>query len=147
MAMVSALPGARPLPYFETELDARLKNSRRESIWIIMASLIYHSMLFGRIEVLEEFECDFASVPRIPIVYSLWGNRAHREGVLHDWAFRKDAINPKTGKPFTFMEANRLFLEAMECRGKPFYIRYPMYSAVCAFSYGHFHKRLIGCKL
>lgn len=142
-----ALPKIRDLPYFETELDARLKDGRDESIWIIRGTLVYHSKLFGRNEVLEGFECDFASVPRIPIVYSLWGNRAHREGVLHDWAFRKDAINPKTGKPFTFMEANRLFLEAMECRGKSWYIRYPMYSAVCAFSYWHYHKRLVGDKL
>lgn len=142
-----ALPKIRDLPYFETELDARLKDGRDESIWIIRGPLVYHSKLFGRNEVLEGFECDFASVPRIPIVYSLWGNRAHREGVLHDWAFRKDAINPKTGKPFTFMEANRLFLEAMECRGKSWYIRYPMYSAVCAFSYWHYHKRLVGDRL
>jgi len=141
-----ALPEIRTLPYFETELDARLK-SNSDSIWIIRSPLVYYSKLFGRNEVLEGFECDFASVPRIPIVYSLWGNRAHREGVLHDWAFRKDAINPKTGKPFTFMEANRLFLEAMECRGKSFYIRYPMYSAVCAFSYWHYHKRSVGDRL
>lgn len=112
-----------------------------------MRPLVYYSKLFGRCEAGKGFECDFASVPRLPIVYSVWGNRAHREGVLHDWAFRKNAINPKTGKPFTFMEANRLFLEAMECRRKPFYIRYPMYSAVCAFSYWHYHKRLVEDKL
>ncbi len=130
---------------FTTELDARLKDD--DKIWILDASLGYLSALFGDLEVKKGFETDFASVPRVPIAFWLYGNRAHREGVLHDWAFRKDAINPKTGKPFTFMEANRLFLEAMAARGKPFYVRYPMYSAVCAFSYPCFHKRSVEDKL
>ncbi len=127
---------------FVSELNCSLKDD--DSIWVLRSRLLYYSaMLDELIEMMAGFEMDFASVPRVPIAYLLYGNRAHREGVLHDWAFRKDAINPKTGVPFTFMEANKLFLEAMECRGKPWYVRYPMYSAVCAFSYPHFHKKSI----
>jgi hypothetical protein len=131
---------------FISELSCSLKDD--DSIWALKLRLLYYSaMLDALLEIEAGFETDFASVPRIPIAYTLYGNRAHREGVLHDWAFRRDAINPKTGKPFTFMEANKLFLEAMECRGKPWYVRYPMYSAVCAFSRPCFHKRSIKDKL
>jgi hypothetical protein len=130
---------------FLTEFDPRLTDN--DSVWIIREPLIYQSPTYGLCVVPGGFYTDFASVPRLPIIYELYGNRAHREGALHDWAFRKDAINPATGKPFTFMEANNLFLEAMECRGKPWYVRYPMYSAVCVGSYLCFHKKNVGDKL
>ena len=39
------------------------------------------------IRVPSGFETDLASVPRLPIVYDLWGNRAHREAVLHDYLY------------------------------------------------------------
>jgi hypothetical protein len=36
-------------------------------------------MLGKVIEIETGFETDFASVPRLPIVYTLWGNQTHRE--------------------------------------------------------------------
>jgi hypothetical protein len=124
---------------FTTDLDVQLKRGS-DSIWIIRMPLLYYSPKYGDIEIKAGFETDFASVPRLPIAYALWGNKTHREPVLHDFAFCKDS-------GFTFKQANDLFLEAMTCTGKPRYIRYPMYWAVCAFSYPCFHRRNVDDKL
>lgn len=79
------------------------------------------------IEVPEGFITDLASVPRIPIVFMLWGNRVHRESVLHDYLYRIDCV-PRV----YFNTANKIFMEAMKSRGVPAWIRWPMYIGVCA---------------
>jgi len=123
---------------FLTALDVRLKT---DEIWVLSHPLRFYSKELDKIiEAPEGFECDFASVPRLPIVYELWGNCTHREPVLHDLGYRKDS-------GLTFSQANKLFLEAMESTGKPFYIRYPMYYAVCVAGYPSFHKLSINDKL
>jgi len=35
-------------------------------------------------------EVDLASVPRLPIIFMMWGDRAHRPAALHDGTYRKD---------------------------------------------------------
>ena len=116
---------------FLTPLDVRLKTDK---IWMLEDPLKYYSEMLDRyITVPRWFETDFASVPKLPIIYELWGTCTHREPILHDWGYRKDS-------GLTFKQANKLFLEAMEATGKPFYIRYPMYYAVCACGYPSYHK-------
>lgn len=44
-----------------------------------------------RAEVPEAFFHDQSSVPRVPIIFLLYGDRAHRDGVLHDYNYRKGA--------------------------------------------------------
>ena len=132
---------------FITELDFRLKPISDE-VFILNKPLIYYSSYLKSLHIdpivraEAEFETDLASVPRIPIVFAIWGKRCHRESVPHDFLFRKNS-RPNV----SFMVANRVFLEAMECRGKPARIRYPMYWGVCIGSYWAYHKRLVGDKL
>lgn len=76
----------------------------------------------GIIRIAAGFVTDFASVPRVPIAYMLFGDRAHHESVPHDFIYQTH-IAPKS-------VADSLFLEAMKVRGKPWYIRYPMYEGV-----------------
>lgn len=109
-----------------------------DTIWQLDQDLIFQSDILGIIVVPAGFQTDFASVPRIPIAYALYGNRAHRESVIHDLLYRKDA------RPYaTLSEANRVFLEAMTVRNKPAYVRYPMYAAVCAGGWTAFHKHTV----
>jgi hypothetical protein len=122
---------------FLTELDAKLKPCS-DSIWIIETPLIYESDLVGLIVVPKCFETDFASVPRIPIAYMAFGDRAHREAVLHDYLYRIDS-EPQV----TFMQANKVFLEAMELRGKGFFTRWAMYMGVVAGGIFSFHKKKV----
>jgi hypothetical protein len=141
---------------FQTELDARLKEGN-DAVWVIHSPLKYYSEILGRLIVVPTwfetepevpsgeplwFETDFASVPRVPIVYELWGNRAHREGVLHDYLFREDSI-----PVVSWSMANKIFLEAMKSTGKPKRLYYPMYWGVVIGSYPSYHKKRVKDKL
>lgn len=123
---------------FKSDLNFRLKPGS-DNIYVIDEPLHFYSQLLRKVvEVPVGFETDLASVPRIPIVFALWGGMVHREGVLHDYLFR-------IGIPFecTFSQANKVFLEAMKSRNKPFYIRWPIYSGVVIGGYPSYHKRNI----
>lgn len=68
------------------------------------------------------FLTDFASVPRIPIVFALFAGRAKKSAVFHDWLY--------TTKPFSREECDKAFLCAMETEGLAFAVRTAMYSGV-----------------
>ena len=106
---------------FLTELLTRL--SEEDGKWILTAPLKYQSRIYkGIIEVPAGFETDLASVPRVPIAYTAFGNRAHRESVVHDYLYQKHLV----GKA----KADRIFLEAMKVRKKPLWVRWSMYMGV-----------------
>ena len=89
------------------------------------SDLVYYSELLDwTIYVPRGFETDFASVPRLPIIYSLFGDKAHHESVIHDHLYR---ILPHL---CTRKEADQVFLEAMKARGKSWFIRNAMYQGV-----------------
>jgi hypothetical protein len=88
------------------------------------------------------FETDFASVPRLPVLWEMWGDRAHREAVLHDWLYRKDSV-PCVAKEI----ADGIFLEAMKSTGKPWHISYPMYWGVKLGGFTAYHKKNVADKL
>ena len=126
---------------FLTELDVRLKPGR-DDVWELLSPLIYESDLVGRIEVPTEFNTDFASVPRVPIVYWFWGGRQHREAVLHDYVCRKDSV-----PIVSYSVANLVFLEAAKSRKKKLVVRYPMYWGTVVGAWTAFHKRYVGDSL
>ena len=107
---------------FLTNLDVVLTD---EDTWRLTHPLVYRSDIAGHICIPRGFKTDLATVPRIPIIYVSWGDRAHREAVVHDYLYRQNCA-PCVSRDV----ADRIFLEAMECRGVPWYIRYPMYLGV-----------------
>jgi hypothetical protein len=122
---------------FADLLDATMIGEKNgKPIWRVNTPLIFVSFKGRRYVVPVGFQTDFASVPRLPIVYMLWGDRAHREAVLHDWAFRKDS-------GLSFRRANDLFFDAMSSRNVASYIKYPMWSAVCSCGKSSYHKLYI----
>jgi hypothetical protein len=124
-------------PGFLSDLEVTLLPG--DCIWQIDKPLIYWSDIAGLLTVPVGFQTDFASVPRLPIVYEAWGDRAHREAVLHDWMYRIDCVIP-----ITFSEANNIFFEAMTARGVRPWIKYPMYWAVCVAGGSSYHKLKVG---
>ena len=110
------------------------------------------------------FQSDGASVPRVPIVYSIWGDRAHREADLHDFSYRKDAkiyiLRPDVtrgdlAKCLTLEEFIRctassyspdrsegdfLFREAMKGQRRSWWIYQPMYVAVRGGGSASYHR-------
>ncbi len=125
---------------FLSELDVRLLDA--DKIWILDSPLIYQSDIMGMITVPVGFQSDFASVPRIPLFYTLFGDRAHRESVVHDYLYRLNAVPSATRS-----QADDVFLEAMKCRGKGWFVRYAMYAGVCLGGLASYHKRMVGDKL
>lgn len=94
----------------------------------LLDPLYYQSdLLEGLIRVPDGFVTDFASVPRLPIIYLFFGNRAHHEAVPHDWIYQTHIL----GK----IMADRLFLEAMKARGKRWTIRWSMFLGVFLFGW------------
>ncbi len=142
---------------FQTALDVRLKDGD-DKIWIVVSPLKYWSETLDKMitvptwfEIQGEeagkdeplyFYTDFASVPRLPIFYTLWGDRAHREAVLHDYLYRIDSIPIVTKS-----EADSIFREAMKSTGKPWYIRYPMYLGVKIGGLSSYHKKRVRDRL
>jgi len=121
---------------FLTELDARCKD---DGTWILVCPLAYQSDIIGRVVAPAGFQTDFASVPRVPVAYSLFGNRAHRESVLHDYLYRIDAVPSFISRS----QADAVFLEAMTERKKGFFVRYAMWLGVRTGGLSAWHKMMV----
>jgi hypothetical protein len=68
------------------------------------------------------FFTDFASVPRIGIIYAMLGDTAHEPAVIHDWLYYS-ALVPRS-------VADHVLLEAMGVIGLPAWRRLPIYWGV-----------------
>jgi hypothetical protein len=121
---------------FLTELDVR---GLSDTVWVLDAPLVYESDLVGKVEVPAGFQTDFSSVPRVPIAYMLFGDRAHREAVIHDFLYRIDSL-PIVERSV----ADSVFLEAMTVRGKGRFVRWAMFSGVRCGGFCAYHKKYIG---
>lgn len=93
--------------------------------WITLQRLRYYSpMMRARYEVPQNFVTDFASVPRLPLMYWLTGDTAHASAVLHDYLTRYALLS--------WADCARVFREAMKAEGVPAWRRNSMYWAVRA---------------
>lgn len=80
-----------------------------EGVWEVAVDLIYSSdVLDMYIIVPRGFVTDFASVPRLPFAYLIFGGVGHSAAVIHDWLY-----SPKSGKGVTRAEADEVFHEAL----------------------------------
>jgi hypothetical protein len=96
--------------------------------WVLLEPLQYMDKT-GKIHTIpESFTTDLASVPRLPVMYAVYGNRgqAIRAAVLHDYYCRTKLIARK--------RADKLFLEAMLDDGMPEADAKAMYAAVAAYT-------------
>lgn len=71
----------------------------------LLGPLIYESERFGLIHVPVGFNTNYASVPRLPVIFLVAGDRAHEQAALHDFEY--------TVRRRTREEADDLFLEAL----------------------------------
>ena len=76
----------------------------------LIEPFLYSSDTLGLIEVPAGFVTDFSSVPRLPLVYLLFGGIGDEEAVLHDWLYTAPhAAHTGCGRLVTRCEADRLF--------------------------------------
>lgn len=78
------------------------------------------------------FVTDLASVPRLPILYWFWGNRADGAAVVHDYLYRFPEITlSRTRNRFEArVLSDQVFHEANDALDKPNYVCLPMYVGV-----------------
>lgn len=96
---------------FLTTLDERLVDpwaNDGTGHWQLLAPFRYRSSRLKRVvEVPLGFVYDHASVPRIPGVYAMFGNRYHRPACIHDFLCRQGYVRRETAD-LVFLEAMRL---------------------------------------
>ncbi|SEO63365.1 DUF1353 domain-containing protein [Pseudomonas sp. Snoq117.2] len=92
---------------FPEPLQAELQTDRKT--WRLLAPFSYLDPYQGLLTVPVDFETDFASVPRLPIVFDLVGAYGHAAAVLHDFLYR-GALLPRE-------EADRVFFNALRSSG------------------------------
>lgn len=74
--------------------------------WKVARRFDYHSSLLDQIvSVTPGFYTDLASVPTLPVMYSLFGGRYARPAVVHDYLCRQGYVRRET--------CDKIFLEAM----------------------------------
>jgi len=96
------------------------------SEWRLREALIYQSELIGLVIVPAGYETDFASVPRAPLAYWLFGDTAQASAVVHD--FLCGEWYPT--RRISWRSAADVFYEAMGYEGVPGWRRYLMRMAV-----------------
>lgn len=91
--------------------------------WELRVPLVYESnLLHFTVLVPVGFVTDFASVPRLPLVYGLAGDTGHKSAVVHDYLCRTKTVKRSL--------ADKVFREALEVEGVPSWRRNLMYLGV-----------------
>lgn len=117
------------MPSRFSELHVRLTDPHANDgsgQWELLAPLVYESDMGGRIEVPVGLSTDFASVPHLVVAYGLFGNRAHRPAVIHDYITRQ--------RMFKREKCDAIFLEAMLVEGVDMVRARLMHAAVAAYT-------------
>lgn len=121
----------KPKPILEAKflsvLDASciypLANGGR-GVWRIDKPLIFESKILNkRIEIEVGFLTDYASTPRLPFVYWLFGDTGKYESVVHDWLYHHHEVCDEA-------TANLVLLEAAIAIGTPRWTRMGLYLGV-----------------
>lgn len=120
--LANPTPSARPKARFLTALDVRALTDER---WVLLAPLVYESARVPTIFVPTGFLTDFASVPRLPLVYWVAGGRATGPAVVHDWLY--------TTRLYPRSVADAVFRDAMEAWGTPRILRWLLWAGVWQF--------------
>lgn len=106
---------------FETKMIVEKLGRNR---WRLAEALVYRSELAGVIMVPAGFVTDFASVPRVPLIFSTFGNRGHGAAVIHDWLYQSQPLGA------TKEYADLVFKEALQAEGIRLWRAWCMWKAV-----------------
>lgn len=114
-----------------------------ESLWCLVedltATVVDEDGTITYLLVPAGFITDFASVPRIPLAYELFGNTAHRPATLHDWLYAT-ANYPREW-------CDRVFYHAMRIVGISEPKASAMYAAVRQFGESCYHHQMVASAL
>lgn len=119
-------------PRFLTSLHVRRASDGEAGAWELTSALIYSSNVLPKVIIVPAgFRTDFASVPRLPLAYWLFGNAADEAAVIHDWLYTNN-VGGVTRK-----QADEVFAEASKVLGIKGWRRGPMWLGVRLFGGSH----------
>lgn len=95
--------------------------------WKLLDDLVYIDEKHGPIGIPVNYVTDFASVPRLPIVFDFFGGMAHAAGTVHDYLYDNGKL--------TKSECDMVFYRALRDDGIGLVRSYIMYSAVKLFGF------------
>lgn len=116
------------LAVYEEAKDDTENVASGRGTWTLLEPLVYQADSGVTYTVPAGFQTDFASVPRIPIAFIAFGDRANLAATLHDWLYSKD----KDGKhPVPDREtADKLLREASLAQGVALWVADGLYEGV-----------------
>lgn len=122
---------------FRTQLVTKNINPDHASgrgLWELVEPLVYQSdRVNDIITVPKGFKTDFASVLRLPVIYLLFGDKAHAPATVHDYLYNTGLVTRKV--------ADDVFAEAMQSDTKlSGFTRFMMWSAVRVFGGVYYNK-------
>ena len=115
---------------FCTSLQVELQPN--EKTWKLLSDLVYDDEKFGLIGVPEGFITDFASVPRIPIVFDLVGDYGQAAASVHDYLYTYGTLSRK--------DIDSIFHRALLDTGLDKFRSYVMFLGVRLFGWMFFKK-------
>lgn len=117
-----------------TSLDVRLlSGDEGDSKWMLVSPLLYESDVANAIiKVPTAFETDFASVPRVPIIFDIMGDLAHAAAVLHDYLYATGEVSRRL--------ADAVLREAVIVSGLAPWRAWIMYFAVRTFGASRYRR-------
>ena len=121
---------------FLTSLDVRLLSDATNGgsgSWMLVLPLHYQSDVANRIiTVPVAFETDFASVPRLPLIFDIMGDTAHAAAVLHDYLYATGEVSRRL--------ADAVLREAVIVSGLAPWRAWAMYFAVRTFGASRYRR-------
>jgi Protein of unknown function (DUF1353) len=118
---------------FLTELQVELVDdisNEGRGTWRLTAPLIYSSdIIHSAIYIPKGFETDFASVPRLPVMFMMEGDTCHMASALHDYLYTVHMTSRVT--------ADAILKEASLATGVPAWRAWSMWAGVRLFGQAH----------
>lgn len=108
---------------FLSKLAVTVADNVDDGKWVVTEPLIYESDVAKRtIIVPVGFQTDFASVPRLPIIFELCGGTSHEAATIHDFLYVTHLVDRKT--------ADAVLREASAVTKVPAWRRWMMWAGV-----------------
>jgi hypothetical protein len=115
---------------FLSTLRIEPATSKDDGNWRLLTDLDYKSDVAGRtITVPAGFVTNFASVPRLPIIYELAGDTSSAAATVHDYLYSSHIVSRKV--------ADAVLREASAVTAVPWWRRQIMWAGVRAFGWSH----------
>lgn len=130
---------------FITDLDLRVLRDDRglplrsrdgKQLYMVLQTLIYASDIAGVVAIPAGFVTDLGSVPRLPVIYLLFGDAFQSAAVVHDFLY-----SAKSGPTVSRKMADDVLREACAVIGEPAWRRNAVWAAVRAAGSGRFESR------